>query len=67
MFAAASLVLLSKTDLLPHLRFDSKRAAENALRVNPDLELLQVSAYSGVGLDSWYAWLRRNLASHKAA
>ncbi len=67
MFAAASLVLLSKTDLLPHVRFDPKRAVENALSVNPDLELLEVSAYSGVGLDSWYTWLRRNLAAQKAA
>ncbi len=32
-----------------------------------DLELLQVSAYSGAGLDSWYAWLRRNVAAQKAA
>jgi hydrogenase nickel incorporation protein HypB len=66
MFAAAGLVLLSKTDLLPHVRFDSKRAVENALRVNPDLELLAVSAYSGVGLDSWYSWLRRNLTAQQA-
>jgi len=67
MFAAASLVLLSKTDLLPHLRFESKRAVENALSVNPDLELLEVSAYSGVGLDSWYTWLRRNLAAQEGS
>jgi hydrogenase nickel incorporation protein HypB len=66
MFAAASLVLLSKTDLLPHVRFDARRAVENALSVNPDLELLRVSAYSGEGLDAWYRWLRRELAEKVA-
>jgi hydrogenase nickel incorporation protein HypB len=62
MFSAATLVLLSKIDLLPHLRFQTKRAAENALAVNPALKVLEVSAYSGDGMPQWYDWLKAELA-----
>ena len=37
MFAAASLMLVSKVDLLPHLDFDVQALIDNALRVNPCL------------------------------
>src|SRR4030095_15867345 len=37
MFHAASLMLLNKVDLLPHLQFDLQRCIEYARRVNPDI------------------------------
>jgi hydrogenase nickel incorporation protein HypB len=67
MFRAAHLVVLSKTDLLPHLRFETTRAVENALAVNPRLKVLEVSAYSGDGLPEWYDWLKAELALCVAA
>jgi hydrogenase nickel incorporation protein HypB len=63
MFAAARLLLLSKIDLLPHVRFDAELAVANALRVNPDLSVLRLSAYSGEGLSEWYGWLRNERAA----
>ncbi|HYH41880.1 MAG TPA: hydrogenase nickel incorporation protein HypB, partial [Burkholderiales bacterium] len=62
MFRAAKVLVLTKTDLLPHVRFDMARAVANALEVNPALEVFQVSAYTGEGLECWYAWLRSELA-----
>jgi hydrogenase nickel incorporation protein HypB len=59
MFRAADLMILSKADLLPHLEFDVAGCLEHARRVNPKLEVLQLSATRGAGLDSWYNWLRR--------
>jgi hydrogenase nickel incorporation protein HypB len=58
MFRACSLLLLNKIDLLPHLRFDVERCIDYARRVNPQIEILQVSAQSGEGMEAWYAWLR---------
>ncbi|HIE55925.1 MAG TPA: hydrogenase nickel incorporation protein HypB [Chromatiaceae bacterium] len=58
MFAAAGLLLLNKIDLLPHLDFDMARCIEYARRINPGIQVLQVSARSGEGLDDWYRWLR---------
>ena len=57
MFAAADLMVVSKTDLLPYLRFDVDRAIEYARRVNPDLQVLQLSVESGDGMQAWNQWL----------
>ncbi|PKO83362.1 MAG: hydrogenase accessory protein HypB [Betaproteobacteria bacterium HGW-Betaproteobacteria-11] len=63
MFRAARLLLLNKCDLLPHLDFDVALAIENALRINPELAIIRVSAVSGEGLDDWLGWLARERAS----
>ena len=57
MFHAADLMILNKTDLLPHLDFDVDACIEYARRVNPDIEVLQCSARSGDGMDSWLEWI----------
>ncbi|SOE73642.1 Hydrogenase nickel incorporation protein HypB [Burkholderia sp. OK233] len=57
MFRACSLLLLNKIDLLPYLRFDVEKCIGYARRVNPEIEILQVSAQSGEGMKAWYAWL----------
>ena len=57
MIRAASVLLLNKIDLLPHLDFDVDRCIDFARQVNPDLEIFRTSATSGAGLDGWYAWL----------
>jgi Ni2+-binding GTPase involved in maturation of urease and hydrogenase len=67
MFRAAEIMILNKTDLLPHVDFDVERAIENARAVNPDIVVLQVSARTGEGLQAWYGWLREQRASARAA
>jgi hydrogenase nickel incorporation protein HypB len=57
MFAAAQLMVLTKTDLLPHLRFDVARCIEGARHVNPAIEVIQLSATSGEGMGAWLDWL----------
>jgi hydrogenase nickel incorporation protein HypB len=63
MFSAAEALILSKLDLLPHLRFDAERAVAHALTVNPALAVFRVSAYTGEGMQPWYDWLRQGLAA----
>ena len=62
MFAAADLMLLNKSDLLPHLDFDVDACLAAALRVNPRLQILTVSARSGEGLAAFYAWIEGRAA-----
>jgi hydrogenase nickel incorporation protein HypB len=62
MFAASTLMLLNKIDLLPHLRFDVQRCIEMARRVNPTIEVIPLSATSGEGMDTWLRWLDDRLA-----
>jgi hydrogenase nickel incorporation protein HypB len=57
MFRAATLCLINKTDLLPHLDFDVAACRDFAGEVNPELEFIEVSATSGAGMEKWYAWL----------
>jgi hydrogenase nickel incorporation protein HypB len=58
MFHAADLVLLNKIDLLPYLQFDVDQCIEYARRVNPGIKVLQVSATTGEGMETWYRWIR---------
>jgi hydrogenase nickel incorporation protein HypB len=62
MFAAADLMLLNKSDLLPHLDFDVSTCIANALRVNPRLQTLLVSARTGEGMAAFYAWIEASAA-----
>lgn len=57
MFHAADLMILNKTDLLPYLDFDVERCIDYARQVNPEIQVLQLSARSGEGMDGWIEWL----------
>ncbi|MDO6406739.1 hydrogenase nickel incorporation protein HypB [Pantoea phytobeneficialis] len=57
MFSAASLMLLNKIDLLPYLQFDVDRCLAYAREVNPDIQIMLVSATSGAGMEAWINWL----------
>lgn len=57
MFSAAKLVVVNKIDLLPHLDFSMARARENIRRVNPDADILEVSARTGAGMPALYDWI----------
>ena len=58
MFQNARRVVMTKTDLLPHVPFDMDRAVANALSVNPRLEVMRVSAMTGDNMAEWFAFLR---------
>ena len=66
MFAAADLMILNKSDLLPHLDFNVGLCIANALRVNPRLQTLIVSARTGEGMEAFYAWLEASAARQAA-
>ena len=56
-------MLINKIDLLPYVRFDVDRCIAFAREVNPDIEVLQISAETGQGMQAWYQWLRQELVS----
>ncbi len=57
MFAASDVMIINKVDLAPYVDFDMDRCEANALRVNPRLRTLRVSAKTGEGMDRLVAWL----------
>ena len=58
MFQAADLIILNKIDLLPYLQFDVAKCLEYANRVKPGVQVLQLSATSGEGMENWLQWIR---------
>ena len=57
MFQVSSVLLLNKVDLLPHVEFDLERFRAEALKINPNLEIIPISCKTGEGLDTWLQWL----------
>ena len=66
MFAAAQLMILNKIDLLPHLNFDVARCKDYARRVNPGITILELSATTGEGMQTWLDWLLDAPTHHHA-
>jgi hydrogenase nickel incorporation protein HypB len=56
-FRKAELMILNKIDLLPYVSFDPRLALENARRIHPDIEIIETSCTTNVGLDQFLAWL----------
>jgi hydrogenase nickel incorporation protein HypB len=63
MFRNASVLIINKTDLIPYVncRLDVLRG--NALKINPDLRVFEISCQTGAGIDAWCEWLRGKGAS----
>ena len=66
MFFRSRLLVLNKIDLLPYVPFDLARARQNAQRIHPGMETLEVSSTTGEGLRGWFEWLARQRQSVRA-
>lgn len=59
---ASSVLLLTKTDLLPHIPFDMKLFRDDIHQLNPTVQLIECSVTTNQGLDDWTTWLKQNCA-----
>jgi len=59
MFRTCGLVVVNKIDLLPHLDYDMDKLLHNIRSVNPDAEIMEVSARTGEGVEGFRDWLVR--------
>ena len=67
MFAAADVLLINKSDLIPHLDFDLGLTIENVRQVNARMEVFVVSARTGEGMPSFYDWITKRAAKTNGA
>jgi hydrogenase nickel incorporation protein HypB len=65
MFRNSQVMILTKIDLLPYINFDIQKCIEYALEVNPQIQIFQVSAVTGEGLDNWYKWVFNSYTDSK--
>jgi hydrogenase nickel incorporation protein HypB len=62
MFKESHVLLISKVDLLPHLRCDIEKIKAAARSINPGLIIFEISSYTGQGLDDWHNWIEEQTA-----
>jgi len=66
-FSRASVALITKSDLLPHVRFDVKAAGSEIETLRPDARMILVSTVTGQGIDAWCGLLQEELAKKRLA
>jgi hydrogenase nickel incorporation protein HypB len=57
MFQSAQVVVINKMDIARAVEFDRETALRNVRRVAPEATIFEVSAKTGQGMDTWYAYL----------
>ena len=58
-FTESQLCVINKIDLLPYVPFDIAATRENARKVHPGMDLLEISCTMRQGLAEWLAWICR--------
>ena len=61
MFTICDVLLINKIDVLPYFDFDLEACKKYALRLNPNIKIIPISARTGEGIDKWADWLRRQV------
>jgi hydrogenase nickel incorporation protein HypB len=62
MYRGVDVVVLNKIDVLDAFDFDVDYFRRGVQALNPDLTFLPLSCKTGEGVESWLAWLRREIA-----
>ncbi|MCK5175036.1 MAG: hydrogenase accessory protein HypB, partial [Planctomycetes bacterium] len=68
-FAKADVLLINKIDLIDYIDFSLDRVIADVRSLKPKLEIFQVSATTGEGMQGWYDWLQaraRDFAGQKS-
>ena len=60
-FHEATLAIVNKIDLLPHLAYDVAKVEKEIEVLNPGCEILKLSALEGEGMDAWLGWIGSRL------
>ncbi len=67
MFTVCDCLIINKMDVLPYFDFDLDAACERARRLNPNIEIIPISAKTGEGVEKWADWLRAQVKSWREA
>ena len=61
MFNVSSAVIINKIDLLQYIDYDVEKVKNQCLKINPDLEIFEISSKTGEGMDNWIRWLKSKM------
>ena len=57
MFSVCHAMIINKIDYLSLSDFDVAKCRERVLKLNPDIQIFEVSCRTGEGIDKWVDWL----------
>ncbi len=57
-FAKVDVLLISKIDVMPYFDFDLERLENHVKHLNPNIEIIPISAKTGEGIENWVRWLK---------
>ncbi len=66
MFQVADVLIINKTDTMGFFDFDMSVVEKRARSLNPDIEVIPISAKTGDGVEKWADWLRREVRAWKS-
>ncbi|MFC6039972.1 hydrogenase nickel incorporation protein HypB [Paenisporosarcina macmurdoensis] len=58
MFRRTDLTIINKIDLLPYVTFSLEQAKKDLAAINPEAQLIGLSAQTGEGIEDWINWLK---------
>jgi hydrogenase nickel incorporation protein HypB len=61
MFHKSDAVVLNKMDLLEYSGSDINKFKENIRKINPGIDIFEVSSRTGDGIDTWVGWLKKEM------
>jgi len=59
MIRNSAVLLINKIDLIPYVSCDMNVLRSNALKINPDLKVIEMSCVTGEGISDWCDWLKK--------
>ena len=63
MFSIVDVVLINKIDALEYFDFDLELVKGYIKKLNPEIEVIPISAKTGEGMDKWFNWIRKEVKS----
>ncbi|MDR2175136.1 MAG: hydrogenase nickel incorporation protein HypB [Synergistaceae bacterium] len=66
LFSQAKIVLLTKIDLLPYVKFDKELFLRDVKSLNPKSPIVELDLTTGAGVDEWLSFLTDRLAEKRA-
>jgi len=57
MFSVADILLINKIDVMEYFNFDLKAVTVRAKKLNPNIEIIPISAKTGQGIDNFANWI----------
>ncbi|MFA9377686.1 MAG: hydrogenase nickel incorporation protein HypB [Lachnotalea sp.] len=58
MFSIVDVLLVNKIDTMGFFDFDFEAVKERAMKLNPNIKVIPISAKTGVGMQEWFDWIR---------